>query len=128
MLNEKVFGKCFNINWDQVMIIKLFQGEFRQKQSRCFWILLLLNLTPRAFKIFIRTFNPVGGNLWNWTSTYILPAVINKLLMLGLVERLKNSDFILESKTAEINQNKKSKRRDWPDAGWKLYFILETNQ
>ena len=27
------------------------------------------------------------------------------LLMLGLVERLKNSDPILESKMAELNQN-----------------------
>ena len=35
----------------------------------------------------------------------IILAVINMLLMLGLVERLKNSDPILESKMAELNQN-----------------------
>ena len=30
--------------------------------------------------------------------------------MLGLKERLKNSDFILESKMEELNQNKKSQQ------------------
>ena len=30
--------------------------------------------------------------------------------------RLKNSDFILESKMAELNQNKNSKQVDRPDA------------
>ena len=30
--------------------------------------------------------------------------------MLGLVERLKNGDLILENKMAELNQNKKSTR------------------
>ena len=33
-----------------------------------------------------------------------------------LVHRLKNSDFILESKMAELNQNKNSKQPDPPDA------------
>ena len=35
---------------------------------------------------------------------------------------LKNSDFILESKMAELNQNKNSKQLDRPDALRKLYF------
>ena len=41
--------------------------------------------------------------------------------------RLKNSDFMLESKMAELNKNKNSKP-DWPDAKWKLYFTLEINE
>ena len=44
------------------------------------------------------------------------------------VHRLKNSDFILESKMAELNQNKNSKQPDRPDAVWKLYFTLEINE
>ena len=36
--------------------------------------------------------------------------------------KLKNSNFILESKMAELNQNKNSKQLDWPDAVTKLYF------
>ena len=44
------------------------------------------------------------------------------------VHRLKNSDFILESKMGKPNQNKNSKQPDRPDAGWKLYFILEINE
>ena len=32
------------------------------------------------------------------------------------VHRLKNSDFVLESKKAELNQNKNSKQTDRPDA------------
>ena len=45
--------------------------------------------------------------------------------MLGLVERLKNSDFILETKMAELNQNKNSKQPDQPDAVWKLILPCE---
>ena len=41
---------------------------------------------------------------------------------------LKNSDFILESKTAELNRNKNAKQLDPPDAVRKLYFTLETNE
>ena len=42
--------------------------------------------------------------------------------------RAKNSDLILESKIAELNQNKNSKQLDRPDAAWKLYFTLEINE
>ena len=34
---------------------------------------------------------------------------MNKLFTLRQVERLNNSDFMLESKMAELNQNKNSK-------------------
>ena len=39
----------------------------------------------------------------------------------------KNDDFILESKMAEINQNKNSKQRDRPDVVREDYFTLEIN-
>ena len=42
--------------------------------------------------------------------------------------RLKNNDFILESKMAELNQNKNLKQLDQPDVERKLYFTLETNE
>ena len=44
------------------------------------------------------------------------------------VHRLKNSDFILESKMVELNKSKNSKQLDWPDAVWKYYFTLEINE
>ena len=44
------------------------------------------------------------------------------------VHRLKNGNFILESKNAELNQNKNPKQPDWPDAVWKLYFTFEINE
>ena len=40
----------------------------------------------------------------------------------------KKSDFILQSKMAELNQNQSSKQSDWLDAVWKLYFTLEINE
>ena len=43
-------------------------------------------------------------------------------------QKLKNKDFILESKTAELNQNKNSKQLDQPDAVRKLYFTLKINE
>ena len=42
--------------------------------------------------------------------------------------RLKNSDFILESKMAELNQNKNSKQLDRLDAVRKLYFTLKITE
>ena len=39
-----------------------------------------------------------------------------------LVSRLKNSDFILENKIAELNQNQNSKHTDQPNAVWKHIF------
>ena len=44
------------------------------------------------------------------------------------VHRLKNSNFILEGKKAELNQNQNSKQPDLPDAVWKLYFTFEINE
>ena len=41
--------------------------------------------------------------------------------------RLKNSDFILESKMVELNQSQNSKHPDGSDSVWKLYFTLEIN-
>ena len=38
---------------------------------------------------------------------------------------LKNSDFILESKMAELNQNKNSEQIDGANVVRKLYFTLE---
>ena len=40
----------------------------------------------------------------------------NVMRTLGNSHWLKNRDFILESKTAELNQNKNSKQADLPDA------------
>ena len=58
---------------------------------------------------------------------------MDKLVALELVERLKNNNFILESKMAELNQKKKkskknSKQPDWLDAVSNLYFTLEISE
>ena len=52
----------------------------------------------------------------------------NDIKNLANCHKLNNSDFILESKMAELNQNKNSKQPDPPDAMWKLYFTLEINE
>ena len=52
----------------------------------------------------------------------------NDMRNLANFHRLRYSDFILESKMAELNQNKNSKQPDRPDAVWKLYFTLEINE
>ena len=52
----------------------------------------------------------------------------NGMRNLADFHRLKNSDFILESKMAELNQNKNTKQLDLPDAVRKLYFTLEINE
>ena len=52
----------------------------------------------------------------------------NKMRNLANFHRLKNSDFILESKIVELYQNKNSKQLDRPDAVRKLHFTLEINE
>ena len=52
----------------------------------------------------------------------------NDMTNLANFRRLKNRDFILERKVAELNQNKNSKQVDQPDALRKLYFTLEINE
>ena len=52
----------------------------------------------------------------------------NDMRNLANFHRLKNSDFILESKIAELKQNKNLKQLDWPDAMRKLYFIYLGNK
>ena len=52
----------------------------------------------------------------------------NDMRNLSNFHSLKNSDFILESKVAELNQNKNSTQLDRPDAVIKLYFSLEINE
>ena len=49
----------------------------------------------------------------------------NDMRNLASFHRLKNSDFALEIKMAEQNQNKTSKQPDRPD---RLYFTLEINE
>ena len=53
---------------------------------------------------------------------------VESLKNVGLVERLKISNFILETKMVELNQNKKLKQPDQLHAVWKLYFALEINE
>ena len=52
----------------------------------------------------------------------------NDMGNLASFHRLKNSDFNLESKMAELNQNQSSKQLDRPDAVRKLYFFVEINE
>ena len=52
----------------------------------------------------------------------------NDMRNLANFHRLKNSNFILESKVVELNQNQNSKQQDRPDAVRKLYFTLEINE
>ena len=42
--------------------------------------------------------------------------------------KLKNTDFILESKMVELNQNQNSKQPNQPDTVWKFYFTFEINE
>ena len=51
----------------------------------------------------------------------------NDMKNLANFYRLESSNFILESKIAELNQIKSSKQPDRRDVVWKLYFTLEIN-
>ena len=52
----------------------------------------------------------------------------NDMKNLPNFHRRKNSDFILESKMAELHKNINSNQSDWPYAVWKLYMIFKINE
>ena len=52
----------------------------------------------------------------------------NDIKNLANFHRLKNSDFILESKMVELNQNKNSKQQDQLYAVRSLCFTSEINE
>ena len=52
----------------------------------------------------------------------------NDMRNLANFHSLRNSEFVLESKMSELNQNKNSKQLHRPDAARKLYFTLEINE
>ena len=51
----------------------------------------------------------------------------NCMRTLANFHRLRNSNFIWESKMVEVNQKQNWKQPDWLDAVWKFYFTLEIN-
>ena len=71
---------------------------------------------------------------WHWRlmknlkENWLVLSKITWRISQIFVYRLKNSDLLLESKMAELNQNQKSKQPDRPDTVWKLYFTLEINE
>ena len=71
---------------------------------------------------------------WNWKlmqnlkeNWLVFSKIIWKICQI-FFHRLKSSNFILDSKMTELNQNKNSKQPDQPDAAWKLYSTLEINE
>ena len=67
-------------------------------------------------------------NIYAKFERKIVCALKNDMRSLANFHRLKNSDFILESKMVELNQNQNSKQLDRPDAVRKLCFILKINE
>ena len=78
---------------------------------------------------------PASGYVWwhcrliqNFKENWLLLSKMTWGIWQIFVHRLKNSNFILEAKMAELNQNKNSKQPDRLDTVWKLYFNLEINE
>ena len=57
----------------------------------------------------------------NFKENWLVLSKITWRIWQIFIHRLKNSDFILESKMAELNQN--SKQPDWLDAVRKLFAL-----
>ena len=80
--------------------------------KKCFLIFNLATLNPHEFKLLVKILLAEIFESVNWL---ILSAEISEKMTLRMVKRLKNSDFILESKMAELNKNKNSKYPVRPD-------------
>ena len=90
----------------------------------CFWpkyIMFELKIVQRSYVWWHRRL------MQKFKENWLVLSKMTWRIWQSVVHRLKNSDFILESKMAELNQNKISKQPDWSDAEWKRYFTLEIN-
>ena len=91
----------------------------------CFWRKYVMFELKKAQRSYV---------WWHWRliqnlkENWLVLSKITWRLWQIFVHRLKNSDFILESKMVQINKNTNSKQADWPDAVWKLCFTSETNE
>ena len=93
--------------------------EFRPEHSKVSKICTLLG--SFLTKVYIVRAKKVQRSYvwWQWKLMQNLKEISTNL------HRLKNRDFILERKGADLNQNKNS---NWPDVVWKLYFTLEIKE
>ena len=91
----------------------------------CFWpkhIMFELKKVQRSYVLLHLRLIP------NLKENWLVPSKITWKIWQISVHRLKNSDFILESKMAELRKNKNSKQPDRRDAVWKRYSTLEINK
>ena len=97
-----------NLHFNGLFLIKVYNVWTKEVQRRYIWWhwRLMQNLKE------------------NW---FVLSKMTWRICQI-FVHRLKNSNFILESKMAELNQNKNSKQPDRPNAVWKLCFIYLGNK
>ena len=89
----------------------------------CFWrkyIMLELKKVQRSY-VWLH-----WRLMQNLKENWLVFSKITQRIWKFFVHKLKNRDFILKSKMAELNKN--SKQPDRPDAIWKLYFALEINE
>ena len=95
-----------NLHFNGLFLVKLYNVWAEKLQRSYIWWhwLLMQNLKE------------------NW---FVLSEMTSRICQI-FVQRMKNSNFILESEMAELYQNEN--RPDWPDAVWKLYFTLEINE
>ena len=91
----------------------------------CFWPKCIMFEVRKVQRIYVWLHWRLMQNLKeNWLALSKLTRRIWQIF----VHKLRNSDFILESKIAELNKNKNLKQPDWPDAVWKIYFTLKINE
>ena len=93
--------------------------------TSCFWLKYIMFELKKVHRNYVR---------WHWRlmqnlkeSWLVLSKMTSRIWQI-FVHRLKNIDFVLERKMAELNQNKNSKQPDRPDAVWKFCFTLEINE
>ena len=113
-------------NWDEEF------DEFWPEHSKlskiftlmsCFWPKHIMSELKKVQRIYIALETDAKFER-NWLAISKMTWRISQIF----VYKLKNKDFVLESKMAELNKNKNLKQPDQPYAVWKLYFTLEMNE
>ena len=101
-------GNLKNLHFNRLFLIKVYNFWAKKVQKSYIWYYWIL--------------------MQNLKENWLMPSQTTWRILQIFVYTLKNSNFTLESKMAELNQNKNSKPPDRPETVWKLYFTLEMNE
>ena len=120
---EFVSWKLTWIIWQ--ILIRAFENLKNFILMGCFWPKYIIFELKKVQSSYVWLYWKLMPNL---KESWLVLSKMTRRIWQSFFHKLKNRDFILGNKMAELYKNKKSKQPNQSDALWKLYFTLEINK